>query len=99
VPIDDRHLDVHEDEVGVIGFSLGDTGLNISGLDDERGECACSWRSLPKLGSCGQLHLEGRALAERRLHPDATAVHLNDLLAMARPRPVPPLALVFELST
>src|SRR6516162_3323759 len=45
-----------------------------------RRECACSWRSLPKLGSRGQLHLEGRALAERRLYPDATAVHLNDLL-------------------
>jgi len=25
---------IHEDEVGAIGFGLGDSGLAISGLDD-----------------------------------------------------------------
>jgi hypothetical protein len=29
-----RHLDIHDDEVGAIGFGLGDAGLAISGLDD-----------------------------------------------------------------
>src|SRR5262245_33646436 len=31
-------------------------------------------------GARGNLHLEGRTLAERRLHPDPAAVHLDDLL-------------------
>ena len=35
---------------------------------------------LPGFGADGKLHLEGRALAERRFDPDATAVHLDDLL-------------------
>jgi len=101
--------------------------------------CAYSWRSLLKLGTGGQFHLEGRALAQGRLDPDAAAVHFDDLLGdeslaqnkklvlktdvakslpigigvahkieehlreallvMASPRPVPPLALVLELST
>src|SRR5262245_62758164 len=34
VAIDHRHLDIHEDEVGVLRPSLGDTGLAICGLDD-----------------------------------------------------------------
>src|SRR5262249_10063115 len=42
--------------------------------------CACSWRPLLKLSAGRQLHLEGRALAERRLHPNAAAVHFDDLL-------------------
>src|SRR5262245_15273550 len=32
------------------------------------------------LGTDGELHLEGRAFSESGLHPDAAAVHLDDLL-------------------
>src|SRR5437764_340289 len=39
-----------------------------------------SWGALWKFGARGQLHLEGRALADRRLDPDATTVHLYNLL-------------------
>jgi hypothetical protein len=48
-------------------------------------------------GARKNLYLERRALAYRGLDPDAPTVYL--CLAMARPRPVPPLALVLELST
>src|SRR5262249_53194494 len=41
---------------------------------------AWSWGALAKRSPGRQLHLEGRALAERRLHPDAAAVHLDNLL-------------------
>jgi DNA-binding transcriptional LysR family regulator len=34
VTVDYRHLDILEDEVGAIGFGLGDSGIAISGLDD-----------------------------------------------------------------
>src|SRR5262245_16065370 len=51
--------------------------------------CASSmrslWRSLSELGARGKLHLEGRALAQRRLHPDATTMHLDDLLGDRKP--------------
>src|SRR5215468_5919677 len=43
------------------------------------------WRSLSELGARGKLHLEGRALAQRRLHPDATTMHLDDLLGDRKP--------------
>ena len=33
----------------------------------------------------GKLHLEGRALAQGRLDPDAAAVHLDDLLGDGEP--------------
>src|SRR5262247_1965696 len=48
---------------------------------------ACLWRSLSELGARGKLHLEGRALAQRRLHPDATTMHLHDLLGDREPEP------------
>src|SRR5215831_14072655 len=35
---------------------------------------------LAELGARGDLHLKRRSFARRRLHPDATAVHLDDLL-------------------
>src|SRR5262249_8996480 len=35
---------------------------------------------LPKFGARGNLHLERRALANRRFDPNAPAVHLDDLL-------------------
>src|SRR5262249_48185516 len=47
--------------------------------DLRRRGCACSWRPLMEHGAGRKLHLEGRALAERRLHPNAAPVHLNDL--------------------
>src|SRR5215510_8366468 len=46
---------------------------------------ACLWGSLSELGARGKLHLEGRALAQRRLHPDATTMHLDDLLGDRKP--------------
>src|SRR5262252_7236459 len=42
--------------------------------------CSCSWGALPKFGAGGQFHLEGRALTQGRFDPNATAVHLHDLL-------------------
>src|SRR5215510_13072843 len=39
-----------------------------------------SRHALTELSAGRQLHLEGRALAERRLHPNAAAMHLHDLL-------------------
>src|SRR5262245_57633600 len=35
---------------------------------------------LPELGARGKLHLKGRALPERRFDPNASTVHLDDLL-------------------
>src|SRR6478735_9508194 len=35
--------------------------------------------------------MEDRALAERRLHPDTTPVHLNDLLGYRQSKPRSPL--------
>src|SRR5215470_4693527 len=40
---------------------------------------------LPKLGARGELHLKRRSLTRRRLHPDAAAVHLDDLLGDGEP--------------
>src|SRR5215813_6599243 len=37
-------------------------------------------RGSPTRGARGNLHLEGRTLAQRRLDPNATAVHLHNLL-------------------
>src|SRR5262249_4009113 len=34
VSVNDGHLDVHEHEVGTLGFGFGDTGLAICSLDD-----------------------------------------------------------------
>src|SRR5262249_3624783 len=34
---------------------------------------------LPEFGASGELNLEGRALAQGRLNPNAAAVHLDDL--------------------
>src|SRR5215467_2065464 len=42
--------------------------------------CRASWRLLVRLGARGQLHLKRRSFARRRLHPDAAAMHLHDLL-------------------
>jgi hypothetical protein len=41
---------------------------------------------LPQFGARGNLHLERRALAQCRLHPDAAAVHLDDLLGDGQPQ-------------
>src|SRR5262245_42787238 len=41
--------------------------------------------SLPKFDTDGKLHLEGRTLADRRLDPNAAAVHLHDLLGDCEP--------------
>src|SRR5215467_12408122 len=41
---------------------------------------AWSWGALVELGADRQLHLKGRAFAERRFHPDAPTVHLHDFL-------------------
>src|SRR5262245_60181637 len=40
---------------------------------------AWSWGAIAKLGADRQLHLKGRAFAERRFHPDAPTMHLHDL--------------------
>src|SRR5262245_13286524 len=40
---------------------------------------------LAELGSRGELHLKRRSFARRRLHPDAAAVHLDDLLGDGEP--------------
>src|SRR5262249_28413711 len=53
IAIEDGHLDVHQYEVGMLGFSAGDPGLAVGGLQDRIAR-AC------------------RALAGRRLHPDAS---------------------------
>src|SRR5262245_33489828 len=42
--------------------------------------------SLPKFGARGNLHLERRALAYRRLDQDPTTMHLNDLLGDGEPK-------------
>src|SRR5262249_15556658 len=47
--------------------------------------CACSLGELLKFGARGNLHLEHRAPAYRRLNPDATTMHLNDLLGDGEP--------------
>src|SRR5262249_29408987 len=44
------------------------------------GEWAPLWSKLPEFGTNGELHLKRRAFAQRRLHPDAPTVHLDDLL-------------------
>src|SRR5262249_55550243 len=44
-----------------------------------------SWRLLVKLGTRGELHLKRRSFARRRHHPDAAAVHLNNLLGDGEP--------------
>src|SRR5262245_60503893 len=41
--------------------------------------------ALAELSASRQLHLEGRALAECRLHPNAAAMHLDDLLGDGEP--------------
>src|SRR5215831_8232739 len=46
---------------------------------------ASSWRWPPEFGARGQLHLEGRAPTQGRLHPDAPAVHLDNLLGNGEP--------------
>src|SRR5262249_43195160 len=40
---------------------------------------------LAELGARGQFHLKRRSFAWRRLHPDAPAVHLHDLLGDGEP--------------
>src|SRR5215475_3972652 len=44
-----------------------------------------SKRGLSEFGARGNFHLERRALAYRRLDPDATTMHLNDLLGDGEP--------------
>src|SRR5262245_2488626 len=52
----------------------------IPNPNPRRQEWACSEGALPKFGARGNLHLERRALAYGRLDPDATTMHLDDLL-------------------
>src|SRR6202008_660600 len=40
----------------------------------------CAWSCDHLFGTNGQLHLEDRSFPHRRVHPDATTVHLADLL-------------------
>src|SRR5215475_11048484 len=44
-----------------------------------------SKRGLSEFGARGNLHLERRALPYRRLDPDTTTMHLNDLLGDGEP--------------
>ena len=58
----------------------------FAGLPDpQRRVCACSRHPLVKLGTDGEFHPKDRALTERRLHPNAATVHLNDLLRDSEP--------------
>src|SRR5262245_18718783 len=41
---------------------------------------------LPEFGARGELHLKRRSFARRRHHPDAPAVHLDDLLGDCGPK-------------
>src|SRR5262245_43068714 len=52
-----------------------------------------SRRVLLEFGTCGELHLEGRALSERRFDPNTAAVHLDDLLGDGEPKASPALGL------
>src|SRR5215475_13407 len=45
-----------------------------------------SKRGLSEFGARGNLHLERRALAYCRFDPDATTMHLNDLLGDGEPK-------------
>src|SRR5262249_60696425 len=45
-----------------------------------------------------QLHLKRRTFAERRLDPNAAAVHLHNLLGNGEPQPRAALGFVLELS-
>jgi len=45
--------------------------------------CVCSCHGLAVFGVDWQLHLKRRTFAERRLHPDAAAVHLHNLRTSA----------------
>src|SRR5689334_25349085 len=68
-------------------WSAGHAG-RLAGLPSLQPQgCAWSWRDLPELGSRRQLHVEDRALAERRLHPDTAAVHLYDLFGYRQSEP------------
>src|SRR5262245_46562166 len=40
---------------------------------------------LAELGACGEFHLKRRSFARRRHHPDAAAMHLDDLLGDGEP--------------
>src|SRR5262245_50366682 len=40
---------------------------------------------LVEFGACGELHLKRRSFARRRHHPDAPAMHLDDLLGDGQP--------------
>ena len=60
-------------------------------LDDED-----AFGHVDALLACGadrQLHLERRAFAHRRFHPDATAMHLYDLLGDGKAEPGPAFGL------
>src|SRR5215471_16662603 len=54
---------------------------------------AGSWGAIAKLGAYRQLHLKGRAFAERRFHPDAPTMHLHDLFGDGEPQASPALSL------
>ena len=45
----------------------------------------CPRHRLAKFGARGELHLKCRSFARRRHHPDAAAVHLDDLLGDGEP--------------
>jgi hypothetical protein len=60
---------------------------HLARRSDPTGFWCISWRPLLKLGARGEFHLEGRALANCRLNPDAAAVHLDDLLGNGETKP------------
>src|SRR5215467_15599338 len=54
---------------------------------------AWSWGALVELGADRQLHLKGRAFAERRFHPDVPTMHLHDLFGDGESQASPALSL------
>src|SRR5262249_14230891 len=119
VAVDDRKLNIHEDEVGSLRPRLFHASLTVCGLHDSIA------RPLQKVAqNTPQIFLiidNKDALDHAALLPNRALVGSSMwnvapfpsfdsyqmrppcistiCLAMARPRPVPPFALVFELST
>src|SRR5215831_15986684 len=74
-------------EICASGTVRGGAGniLTYSALNSISGCASWSWGALAKLGARRKLHLEGCALAGRRLDPDSPTVHLDDLLCNGEP--------------
>src|SRR5262245_3178805 len=119
IAVNHRHLNVHEDEVGALGFGFGDPGLSISRLDDgiarareEIAEHAAQvflvlddenalahgalFRNSARVGSSIWKVEPLPTVDSTQMRPPCISMIC---LAMAKPKPVPPLALVLELST